>query len=180
MQKNKTLQVRQGIRRVLPSTKRYAENHIPLEEKKLTHLTDHEEKLAIQNKLTKLREIAVAPVEKPEEQKMEIKFGNGAIVLIEDGVNHKNDVQKFFLIDGTCFKSEIVPPDHLPIEEDTPLAKALIGAKKGDTVTYTLTNGKNCTARVLKIFLPSVAIAMFKGKNMFEGFEAKIAEKTTL
>jgi transcription elongation GreA/GreB family factor len=86
-----------------------------------------------------------AEVVVPVEQDQQVRFGNGVELIYENGVVLR------LIVEGYIFDSA---ENRLSIH--SPLGQAIIGAKQGDKVSFTVGN-RTITVIVNKIILPSQA-----------------------
>jgi len=98
-------------------------------------------------RLSELKDIlSQAKVLTPEEQKEVVKFGNGVKILYEES----GEIFEFIL-DGY-----LIDPCENKVSIYSPIARAIIGAKKGEKRTLVI-NGREIVVTILEIYLPSEA-----------------------
>ncbi len=136
-----------GHLRILPWSKKHARKLL-----KDPNSTEQQKRL--------YSKLVAAPEFYPKNEQTKVaKFGSGIAFMI--GAENY-----FTIIDGYPLNGDGLPKNHSVSSESSPIGKALIGGRKGQTKSFTHEGtGKKITLIISKIVGPIEAKKMFKGKS---------------
>ena len=113
--------------------------------------------MILRSKIRSCEAKLLLPTYSVTEQSRALAPGNGAIIFL-------NEERRCIVIDGVCVCKHKLPKNHHIIEANSPMGKAVIGKKVGQSGTYLNGDLKEHNFVVEKILSPSEAKPIFKGK----------------